>query len=417
VHSIHKFIVSLIFVGAVFANSVAQNNFISETIEEKTYQLYEAKKWDELIKLVNTAIDSGIDYFYLRMRIGIAYYENGNYNLAEKHFSKALFFNSTNDLVKEYLYYCYQYTGRMDQANWLATEFNDSLKLKIGALKPKYNALIEAGVKQSNQNTFTDPISKKEMDYFEPAFYIQLGFRHGVKQRLSLFHAYTHFNQTTYLGKVNQNQYYLSANIPFKNNWLLSPAFHYMQTKFVGKKGVLLSPNPISGPSLDSVYPTSNYFTGALTIQKDIDQFVLSFGTTVSNNYKALQLIQNGFISYSVFGNSKLVVGSNIYLNSISNNTKLYTAIAPFVYFQPVSRFAIKASYLANNGINLIEDNAYLINNSIDLTTSRWSILSNFMMNKNVTIYGLYQLENKQEIIQSFDYKYNVFSLGLKWRL
>ena len=110
----------------------AQDTINSATVEQKSYQLYLDKKWPELIKFGNKAVDLGYDYFYLQMRIGIAYYEKKNYSYAEGHFKKALGFNSADDLALEYLYYCYIFKGRYDEARLLSKQFNDTLAKKIG---------------------------------------------------------------------------------------------------------------------------------------------------------------------------------------------------------------------------------------------------------------------------------------------
>jgi hypothetical protein len=75
---------------------------------------------------------------------------------------------------------------------------------------------------------------------------------------------------------------------------------------------------------------------------------------------------------------------------------------------------SVKLSYLSNKGNNLIEDNGYFVNNSPDLTQSRWAILANFHVSKSVMLYATYQLENKQEIFQQFNYRYNIVVAGIK---
>ena len=64
----------ILFFTYSFFNVMAQETMYSESIEQKSYQLYLDKKWDELICVGNNAIKNDMDYFYLRMRIGIAYY-------------------------------------------------------------------------------------------------------------------------------------------------------------------------------------------------------------------------------------------------------------------------------------------------------------------------------------------------------
>lgn len=58
-----------------------------------SYQYYLAGKWDEVLNTGNQAIASGNDYFYLRMRMGIAAFEKENYVLAGRQFREALRYN------------------------------------------------------------------------------------------------------------------------------------------------------------------------------------------------------------------------------------------------------------------------------------------------------------------------------------
>ena len=89
-------------------------------------------------------------------------------------------------------------------------------------------------------------------------------------------------------------------------------------------------------------------------------------------------------------------------------------SLSPFIYVQPINQISLKLSYLSNTKNNVIEENGYLVNNSADLTKSRYSVLVNFNISKKVALYGLYQLEYKQERAQLFNYQYNVFVAGLK---
>ena len=108
----------------------AQEVLPSSTINSTSYQLYTDKKWPELISFGNEAVQNGYDYFYMRMRIGVAYFEMKNYCLAELHFKKAIQFNTTDDLAKEYLYYCYVYTGKSEEARKLSRSFSVDLAKK-----------------------------------------------------------------------------------------------------------------------------------------------------------------------------------------------------------------------------------------------------------------------------------------------
>ena len=73
--------------------------FASEQIwsqESKSYSHYDSitlkeyqdKNWKELIRTSKEAIHDGTDYYYLRMRRGIAFYEMHNYLKAYNEFKK-----------------------------------------------------------------------------------------------------------------------------------------------------------------------------------------------------------------------------------------------------------------------------------------------------------------------------------------
>lgn len=415
-----NYIFIFLFVCSVIGAN-AQDTINFETVEQKSYQLYLDKKWPELIKFGNKAVHLGYDYFYLQMRIGIAYYEKKNYSYAEGHFKKALAFNSSEDAALEYLYYCYIFKGRYDEARLLSKQFNDTLAKKIGIDNQSKVGfvIIEGGSKNTDSTSYYDKIRKTSSNYFNSPIYLQIGFNHYIKNRVSLFHALSYFNQKTFIDRIGQTQYYLKMNIPTKNSWLISPAVHWVNIKTTNQVSGPGMPQQHTNhqglpPQLQTTFSFANYFVGSLTVQKTIRKTVLALGTTVSNINSKTQFLHSGFVSYSVFGNSKLVVGCTGIFHTSDSYSTMNTSLSPFIYVQPINQFSLKLSYLMNTKNNVIEENGYLINNSGDLTKSRYSVLANFNISKKVALYGLYQLDYKQERAQLFNYQYNVFVAGLK---
>lgn len=396
---------------------ISQDTLTTVNVEQKSYQLYLDKNWSELIKFGNKAVHEGYDYFYLRLRIGIGYYEKKNYNSAEGHFRKALSFNSADELTQEYLYYCYLYVGRYEEARLLSKGFSTTLAEKIGTNKQSRIGfiLLEGGTKITDSLAYYDKNKKTNSNYFNSPIYFQLGLNHYTKNKLSVFNALTYFNQQTFVNQVRQFQYYLKVTIPTKKTWLISPALHWINIKTITDAKV---PPPKMGPPRPPGQTTtsilSNYFVGSLLIQKNIRKFTLGLGTTVSNMNNVTQFINYGSLAYSLLGNSKLVFGCTGYLHTEDSYSSTNMAIVPFIYTQPAKWLAFKLSYFSNEKRNILEDNGYLVNNSGDLTTSRYSALVNLTLNKHVSIYGLYQLENKYEGVQGFNYRYNVIVGGLR---
>jgi tetratricopeptide (TPR) repeat protein len=411
----HCFFVILVL---LVTKGIAQDTLTSENVEQKSYQLYLDKNWPELIKFGNNAVHKGFDYFYLQLRIGVAYYEKKNYNLAEGHFRKALAFNSADELTQEYLYYCYLFVGRYEEARLWSKGFSSTLAEKIGTNKQSRIGfiLLEGGSKVTDSVAYYDKNRKTNSNYYNSPIYFQLGLNHYTKKsKVSIFNAFTYFNQQTFVNQTRQIQYYLKMTIPTKKAWLITPALHWINIKTT--TDAKLPPpkmGPKKPPSQTTVSNFSNYFVGSLLIQKNIRKFTVGLGTTVSNMSNVTQFINYGSLAYSVLGNSKLVVGCTGYLHTEDSYSSTSTAVAPFIYTQPAKWVAFKLSYFSNTKRNILEDNGYLVNNSGDLTKSRYSALVNLTLSKHIAIYGLYQLENKQEGMQGFNYRYNVIVGGIK---
>ena len=101
----------------VVANiSLAQVNKSFAVLDAQTYQLFFQGKYSELNSLGDSMISNGIDYYYLRMRLGIAAFNKKRYGRAIKHFSKAMEFSSADPIVPEYIFYSYVYSGRETEA-------------------------------------------------------------------------------------------------------------------------------------------------------------------------------------------------------------------------------------------------------------------------------------------------------------
>ena len=396
----HKNFLWIAFFLMVFMNLSAQKKITPAFAENETYKMYLNKNWKGLISVGKKALDYEYDYFYLRMRLGIAYYELQNYKIAQTHFSKALAFNSKNDLAKEYLYYCYLFTGKNEEARKLSNLFSPKLSKKL--LHTKQSKIEFVNFEGAIKSTDKDYLDSNNKNHFESAKYLQIGLKHYVKKSYSLFHAATYFNQNTSLGEVKQLQYYLNATIPLKNNWAISPAFHLINTKFTGNSNnQFLSSN-------------NNNIALSLSIKKNIEKIDLSLGTTFSNTGANDQINHFGTLSYAPFGNSKFVIGTTEYLHTSDNYENSTLAHAPFVYFKPTKLTSIKLSYLKNDTSNIIEDNGYLVNNSYDLTEQRVSTLIDLKISKRASVYGMYQHEKKLHTIDNFNYYYNLLLFGIK---
>ncbi len=98
--------VRIVIVALLFGFTVSMlngQNLSFVKADSLTYQYYLAKNWKEVLQVGDKAIASGYDYYYLRMRMGIAAHEKANYVLARKHLQAALQFNPKDPEALRYL--------------------------------------------------------------------------------------------------------------------------------------------------------------------------------------------------------------------------------------------------------------------------------------------------------------------------
>lgn len=367
----------------------AQEELNSAEVNSKSYQLYMDKNWEELITFGREALKAGQDFFYLRMRLGIAFYEKGEFRKATEHFQKAQLFNASDELLMEYLYYSLLFSNRPDDARKLSLTFSGEFNSKINASSGKSTAGIgwlEIGSKVSNRP-----------DLFGAANYIQAGIGHTVKKKFSLLHAGTIFNQSEHRGKIGQLQYFIQANIPLKNNWSIAPSLHVVNLVYqVGNSRTIY---------LD--------YAASLSVTKSWPHADISVGGTITNVGTSTQVVQQTRLALYPFGTPGFSLGAIGYLHTENGFTSVTAAINPFIFLGS-RKLKFYAYYLSNQKSNMVEQNGYLINNSPDLTVSRTSMLLSLSLTKRLDIYGVYQFENKQDV-NLLSYTYNIYLGGFKF--
>jgi len=99
-----KFYTTIVLL-SIYFGVFSQDSLNFKQVDSLSYKAYIIKDWKEVKSIGSKAINQDIDYFYLRMRLGIAYYEQENYRKAAQHFDKAIDFNPDDSLATEYLFY------------------------------------------------------------------------------------------------------------------------------------------------------------------------------------------------------------------------------------------------------------------------------------------------------------------------
>jgi hypothetical protein len=378
----------------------SQSEMNSAEVESKSYSMYIHQKWSELIELGNRAIEQKQDYFYLRLRLGIAYFNTNQFRIATIHFQKALSFNTDDATAQEYLYWSLTNAGR----------FHES---RLAAKKMGFEAQQSLNYKNwSGLNFISTELGTKisKSSLFNSATYFQLNLSHSVGNRFSLIHAVTSYNQTESRGTISQWQYFIQATFPLGKGWSVAPSFHYVDLAFKNTIGTF-------------VY--REYVLSA-NLTKSIPHFDFSLGGGYSTVEVRPQYIQQSTVAYYPKSNANFVIGTTLYIHSednsgIPNNSNFSStmpvtlAVNPFISFQVSKRLSVFANYFKNKTDNIPEANGYLINNSQDLTVSRFAILPTVQLSSRWDLYGLFQWEDKQQVNLT-TYQYTLLLIGLKFK-
>ena len=210
-----KFI--FLFIQILFITSIARSqarlNF--RVVDEKTGRYFNEQKWDSVIRLGKKALHQSIDYYYLRVRMGISYFEKQKYFTAVSFLKKASTFNSADSMITDYLYRSYLYTNNEDEAQILKNKVPKEARVT----KTSRNGILEqvhfeGGYSLSNDKssvnipnlsgtfkTSKDNDYYSEQDLYGNSWYGNLGLTMRIFKRLSLSLSYNYLSldKSTYI--------------------------------------------------------------------------------------------------------------------------------------------------------------------------------------------------------------------------
>ena len=297
-------------------------NFSS--LDKQTYGLYLDKNWKDLASLGKKGLDNGFDYFYLRMRIGIAYYEQGNYRQAIPHFRKALTFNSKDQYANEYLYYSYLFSGYNADAINLSDKFTAKLKHKLGIK-------TVTGLRGfSIYNTYSFNTNRDKLDELEISEGLttlgwqdiklnynlfQVNFEHMVSPKLSISHGYGYLKKQRYhLIQINginyvypdetykQFQAFFSGNLLLADGLTTGLTLHYINLRPL----IHLETTGGFGGGGSTTYSqtdASHNYAGYFSVNKKLGLFNFGLGLAVANLNDNIQFQKDLFLTFFPLGN------------------------------------------------------------------------------------------------------------------
>jgi len=196
-----RIIPTFFFIACLFSfRANSQDTVGFTTIEAKTYEYYLAGNWDSVIYYGKQGLSNNIDYFYLRVRLGAAYYYKQNYSKAITEFNKALKYNSSDTYTQTMLYSAYLLSERENDARYFGAGMNDDAKKSAGFKKSDFlnSIYFEGGIntnnnigKNENKNFYGNKKIYGEAVLTGNIQNEHLGLRHNIGKRFSVYHGFT----------------------------------------------------------------------------------------------------------------------------------------------------------------------------------------------------------------------------------
>lgn len=306
-----------------------------------TYSNFLNKDYKALQKNGKAALKQDIDFFYLRMRMGISYYEQEKYEQALSHFRKAYEMNPSDSLLNEYLYFCLMFTNRTDEAKLFARKQTDRFKEKVHFDEQQSTDLagsfekvgLFAGVLINNQNKGSEKKTPKDALYTEKSvqknnYFASVYFENRIKKRLHLYNSLSYYRIQS-LGSITSDSI-RSDERKFNNDvWTYTIGATYT-VKHSIQLGGFINYNRESSDYMMAVYDTgtfklvyknfaknSNTYTIGLNAGFRIKNWGLGLAMGAGNLAGGNQYLCEGTILWYPFGNTKLYTVTTLsYLNN-----------------------------------------------------------------------------------------------------
>ena len=422
-------------------------------VNTETYRFYMEQKWDSLIQMGKEAFRSDVDYFYLRMRMGIAYFSGKNYRTAAQHFSAALEQNNGDPAALEYLYYSRLYAGQTEQAQHVQKEFKGDLALKLPPAGEKFfgrfgaEYLYQGG---AADHLFEDPAGFYPLDvagtqsttgYFSN---VTVSLVNHLAPGIVLSHAYTclwkssHYfsndgQSAIYLPdqRLIQNQYYLSPRFTTRSGYTFIPMIQVLGIKqqviYDNGQGSQGGGSPAVGTGNETDFVTGMGF------RKNLGRVDLDLGGWYGHLNSARQIQGRAGFTWFPLGNLNLYTGG--YFNSqyevLPGGEGLTRIIPEFLFGFGISeKVWVDLNGAVGEMTNYLEGNGMIVYNSIsEVIDKKFRFSLSFPVTEKGSLFylgGIWSAvrseflpeEDPGTMVFNSTVLYNAFSIygGLSWK-
>ena len=428
--------IGLIFCLLAGLNLYAQDNILSyKQVDSTTYALFVNENWRSLIDLGKESKKEGVDFYYLKVRMGIAYFKEGKMLPAIKYLEEAYRLNTFDVVVQDYLYWAYRYGGMLLESDLFYKKMDKELAATISNKLHFISALDVSVVATENVDyeamLVENQVSNSETFRFFPKDYqlFMLGLNHRFSRSTNFYHRLT-IMPTSLV--IQQNSNGTIKNSSFEG----TETRYYADATFgLGKRFYLDAYLGLFFGNFDQVDLTNENPVDQNSTSKYTD---MVFGTSISRacyylrhslnisvgNLGEFEQFQAGYsLSLYPLGNTVLVpFGSFQY----QYETSSLTNESHFVFTGGVSintKYASITGYINSGEMhNYISNNGSVIYNQSAIGLNEYGSIFRFYINKFTLKIG-YSFMNMQDYyytegLVSSTYTFNQQNLigGFTWK-
>ncbi len=331
-----KIIIFTVLISLVLTSFGQQLTYLQSNND--TYQEYLHKDWRALIKSGKLAEKNKLDYYYLNVRMGVAYFKLGKYMLAIPYFEKAKKENPKDAFVLDYLYYSYLYAGNEKYSLSVYSDLPENLqknkqiassKLKdidIGFgyhINQDYNQLSVENYKEAD-------ISDVKINLDKVIYNSNFGLNFQMSKKIFLYQELS-YRRANYLFieqnssdykydmSINEFRYYGKIDFLLGQRWTATSNYNllfgtYQDLIFVSSYGRWSS----GGGYKIQTFLYGNFSTG-FSIKKQWNHFELRPHIDLFSD-KGMNLYLGSDIILYPLGNADLYLRTDLSYNALSNN-------------------------------------------------------------------------------------------------
>jgi hypothetical protein len=432
----------LLFVQQAFS----QTTLTYQSADSITYAQFINKDYKALHSKAKQALRNDIDFYFLRMRLGISYYEKKNYEAALPHFKKANNMNPADTLAQEYLYYSFLFTNRIEDAYDLAKTYSESLQKKIHFkfFNAKDIASTFQSVSISGGTAYNTNIPDNKDKTYPDTLFVEntlqgetylgnISLQNKITNRLRVYNSFSYFNVKS-LGIIhsalndtstnysnNSYQYNVGVTYRFKNQFLVGGTFGYFKEK-----------SNYFSASLD----TSNFrikyynnpfdnnaYSGTLYSFYRFRKFEFGLSASIANLSDSMQYQGEATVAFYPLGNQNLYsVSSAAFLQNGSQqnfifNQRIGAKFTKWLWAEAHASYGNHQNYLPSNGLiayNTVEPIQFTAGANLNFKIGKLNIIPAYTLQQKESTYQQRNIKQQTSFISN-NYFNHLLTTTLKW--